>query len=277
MLLYYLYLAQPNSNNMKLKSLLFISSIFILFSGASVFGQQTDSEPKNMVKLNVLPLISGKFAFEYERMIKDRITVGGAVSFRPSKGLPFLSTVRDIVDNDDLNEFLDGFKSGNFSITPEARFYTSKRGPFRGFYVAPYLKYTNYSLRAPLNYDLELTAGGQTFKESGSIPVKGSLNAYTAGFSIGFNFRLTDNLNLDWRLIGPGYGFAKGSLGGQKKLTADEQEQIRKELDDIKDALSDLPVSVKMKYEVHGEGVDVKVSNSPWAGIRSGLSVGYRF
>ncbi|ERJ57484.1 DUF3575 domain-containing protein [Sphingobacterium paucimobilis] len=262
---------------MKLKSLLVISSIFVLSAKTGVFAQQSDNEPKNMVKLNVLPLISGKFAFEYERMIKERITVGGTVSFRPSKGLPFLSTIRDVVDNDDLNEFLDGFKSGNFSITPEARFYTSKRGPFRGFYVAPYLKYANYSLKAPLNYDLELSAGGQTLKESGSIPVKGNLNAYTAGFSIGFNFRLMDNLHLDWRLIGPGYGFAKGTLSGQKKLSADEQQQVRQELDDIKDALSDLPVSVKMNYEVHGEGVDVKVSNSPWAGIRSGLSIGYRF
>ncbi len=262
---------------MKLKSLLFTAIFCVSSAGSIVFAQQAESEPKNMVKLNVLPLMSGKFAFEYERMIKERITVGGTVSFRPSKGLPFLSTVRDIVDNEDLNEFLDGFKSGNFSITPEARFYTSKRGPFRGFYVAPYLKYTNYSLKAPLNYDLELTTSGQTFNESGSIPVKGSLNAYTAGVSVGFNFRLMDNLHLDWRLIGPGYGFANGSLGGQKKLTIEEQEQIRKELDDIKDALSDLPVSVKMKYDVHGEGVDVKVSKSPWAGIRSGLSIGYRF
>ena len=55
-----------------------------------------------------------------------------------------------------------------------------------------------------------------------------------------------------------------------RTLTPDEQEALRRELEDL-----DIPV-VKYTTEVNANGGKVKV-DGPWAGLRSGLSFGYRF
>lgn len=236
------------------------------------------AENVNMVKFNTLTLLGGKFSFEYERLLAKRISVGTAVSFRPNKGIPFGSTVKDLIDDEEFDKLVDDFSSSNFSITPEVRFYTSTRGPFRGFYVAPYLKYASYGASVPFDFDVDVDYEEEDiYSRSETIPLKGTIRSFTAGLSFGVNFKLAKSVYLDWRILGPGYGTAKGDVSGRMALDAEEQAELRESLADLKTDMEDLPLGIKIDYDVHADGADVKIQRSPWATIRSGLSISYRF
>jgi hypothetical protein len=75
---------------------------------------------------------------------------------------------------------------------------------------------------------------------------------------------------MDFRILGPHYGRSNLSLVGKKTLTPEEQETLREELDGIGGDVIDV------ETEVNGEGASAK-AKGPWAGIRVGLSIGYRF
>lgn len=257
--------------NFIMKTKLFLAILLCACVGA-VHAQS--SHGKNLVKLNALTLLGGKISAEYEYLIRDKMSIGAAVSIRPQNTMPFGSTLKNVIDGEDLDKWIDNFKSSNFSITPEVRFYTSGKRDFRGFYVAPYVKYATYGIQTPIDYELSIHVGGADYTyEERDIPVSGRVNTFTAGVSIGVNFRLSEKFYLDWRMVGPGYGFSKGDLSGRRNLSAEEQEAVGEGLDELKE---DLPDIVKMEHEVTSEGAFVDVKG-PWAAIRSGLSISYRF
>lgn len=266
-----------------MKNILLILSLSMLtmipLASKSQTEPSAESTGKNMVKFNVLPLLGGKFAFEYERHITDRISAGATISLRPERKLPFQSTVQDLVDDEDLNKLIHEFKSSNFSFSPEVRFYLSKRGLFRGFYMAPYVKYASYKASVPFDFDVTVEeAGIPLYTRTETIPLKGTITSFTGGFSMGFNFKLSRQFHLDWRLIGPGYGSGKGKVSGTMALNADEQQALREGMEDLKVDMSDLPLGgIKMEYDIRDNGADIHIKRSPWAGIRTGLSIGYRF
>lgn len=246
--------------------------------GASAQTLLSTEEGKNIAKFNTLTLLGGKFAFEYERLLTDRITVGATLNLRPKKGIPFGSTVKNIIDDEELNELIDNFKSSNFSITPEARFYTSKRGPFRGFYIAPYIKYASYGASLPFDFDVDVDdQGTDIYSRTETIPLTGSIQSFTAGLSFGVNFKLSKNIHLDWRIFGPGYGMAKGKISGNMALDSEEQASLRESLDELRVDLEDMPIGIKIESDVRSDGANINILRSPWAGIRTGLSIGYRF
>lgn len=264
-------------NYMKKTICSFLVVILCGFTTSEAVAQYV-ADGKNMVKFNALTLIGGKFSFEYERLLTNRVTVGTAVSFRPDKALPFRDRVRDWVDDENLHVVLDGMRSSNFSVTPEVRFYTSSRGPFRGFYIAPYVKYASYQANMPFDFDVEMEYEGQTvYDRTERIPLDGSFQSFTGGVSVGFNFKLSEQLHLDWRLIGPGYGSAKGDITGTMALNADEQAALREALRELQFELEDLPIPLSTDYEVSNTGARINLLNSPWASIRTGLSISYRF
>lgn len=264
-----------------MKNLILTSIILLCGLSLSTQAQTADSitnDGKNLVKFNAMSLIGGKISFEYERLLTNKIAVGTAISLRPNKGLPFASTVKDLVDDEDLNTLINGFSTSNYSITPEVRFYTSSKGPFRGFYIAPYVKYASYSASMPFDFDVDVDyEDTDIYSRTETIPLKGDVTAFTAGLSLGVNFKLSDSFFLDWRIFGPGYGTAKGDISGRMALDADEQAELRESLADLKESLEDLPLAIKIDYNVNSEGANINVQRSPWAGIRTGLSVAYRF
>lgn len=255
--------------------LLILSSPFISKAQTSAIA---DDEGSNMVKINVLPLFAGKFAFEYERRLTDRISVGASLSLRPEQGVPFRSLVEDLIDDEDVNDLLKDLKSSNISFTPEVRFYMADRGTFRGLYLAPFLKYTSFGASIPYDFDVNVEyQGTQVYERTETIPLDANLSSFTGGVSVGINFQVSRNLYLDWRIIGPGFGIASGDVSGSTTLNAEEQRALRESLEEFKTDLNDLPLSIKIDYDVRADGADIDVKKSPWANVRSGLSIAYRF
>ena len=221
-----------------------------------------DQDGKNLVKWNVGALLLKNFSFQYERAISKKISVAGGLRFAPKSNLSFKSRLESAIDDDETWESIKDFKTGNFAITPEIRFYMGKN-VFQGFYIAPFVRYAQYSAEVPYKYDID----GMTDE----IPLSGNVNSITGGLLFGAQWKLGKQIHLDWWILGPNYGSTSGSISGQKTLNAQEQEVLREDLKD----LEDLPL-VDTKSTVDGNGVKVDF-DGPWAGLRAGLCIGFRF
>lgn len=257
------------------KNSLFLLVALACCSAGSVTAQEatTGEENKNLVKWNLAALALKNYSFQYERAVAKKISVGVGVRFAPKSKVPFSSKLEDLIDDEDTWNSIKDFKTGNFAITPEVRFYMSKKGVFNGFYIAPFVRYATYSAEVPFNFEVDVTNGTNTITREEQINLSGDVTAFTGGVLFGAQWKLSKLVYLDWWILGPNYGTSKGNISGKSAngFDADEQNALR---DALKD-LEDLPL-VKVKSEVNAEGAKVDF-DGPWAGLRSGLSIGFRF
>jgi hypothetical protein len=226
-----------------------------------------DTAGKNLVKWNVAALALKNYSLQYERAVGKKIAIAIGVRYSPKSKAPMSSAIEDLVDNEETWEMIKDFKTGNFALTPEIRFYPGKKGVFRGFYVAPYVRYSNYSVDVPLNFTVEYA--GQT--RTAVIPLDGDITAFSGGLLFGAQWKLSKVVYLDWWILGFNYGSSSGNISGKRSLNPIEQGVLREKLS----GLEDLPI-VKSKVTVDAEGVDVDF-DGPLPGARAGLSIGFRF
>jgi len=218
---------------------------------------------KNEIKLNVLALALKNITVQYEREISKKITLGLTARVMPQSGLVFESSYKDVLINDpNTAKQLNDFKTGNFAFMPEVRFYPGHKGAYHGFYIAPFLSYAHYTGDLPYKYDDNGTEK--------TIPLLGSMNALTGGLMFGAQWNLAKAVYLDWWVLGPNYGSSNGSISGKKSLSSSEQDILKYELDNL-----DIPLT-KTTNTVDANGATVTFSG-PWAGVRSGLCIGFRF
>lgn len=238
-----------------------------LVSAQSTAKDSLSQEGRNLVKMNVAALITKTFSFQYERALGKRTSI--AIGFRtmPKSSLPFNSKFQDLADDgdEDTRRTIRNSKISNFAITPEFRFYLGK-GVFRGFYVAPFASFAKYNVESPI--DVEITQLNTTE----SILFKGDIKTITGGVMVGAQWKLSKLVYFDWWIAGPHFGHSSGKLVGKRPLNALEQQELRNQLSDL---LDDLPI-IKPTYTVDGNGATVDLKG-PWAGVRAGLAVGFRF
>ena len=75
----------------------------------------------------------------------------------------------------------------------------------------------------------------------------------------------------DWWILGPHYRSGTGDFSGKSSrvLTSKEQNDLREQLEDIDILLTDKTVNVCQWGFWETDG--------PWGGIRSGISLGFKF
>ncbi|WP_421945570.1 DUF3575 domain-containing protein [Pedobacter sp.] len=247
---------------MKKLTLSFLLSAVI---ATSCFGQDLG---KNIIKLNLLSLPLKNINVEYERGLTQRISAAIGIRYMSKGSIPFANSIAELLndDEDNWNERIKTAKLGNQAITATIRFYMGK-GNLKGIYIAPFGRYARYS--AALDYPFEVENGTTSYSQD--IYLSGDLTTLTGGILFGSQFNLGKHLSLDWWILGPHYGGSNGSIAGKKPLTANEQQALREQLEEIKD----LPI-VKATYTVDANGAVVDFKG-PWAGVRAGLSLGFRF
>ena len=248
--------------------------IIFLFAGLSVSYAQvatdsyrTEASQNYMAKLNLLALPLNNFSFQFERAVGNKTTVGLGIRFMPKSGIPLSGTVEGLVDDPEAWNDLQQFKTGNIAFTPEVRFYLGQ-GVFRGFYIAPFARYSRYSAELPVSFDVSDDMGNTATQ---TLPLSGSMTTFTGGVLFGAQWKLSNLVYLDWGILGPQYGGSSGNIVGNRNLSAEEQTALREELQD----LEDLPL-VTTSYTVDDSGAKVDFKG-PWAGVRSSLSIGFRF
>jgi hypothetical protein len=222
---------------------------------------------QNIIKLNVAALFVKNFSIQYEHALGSRTSFALGMRFMPKSGLPIKSLIEDITDDPGTWRNAKNLRTGNFSLTPEIRYYLGN-GVFQGFYLAPFVKYTNYTAALPFEFDVTNPLTNEVTTQM--IPLEGSVHTYTAGLLIGAQWQLSKVLSLDWWILGPNYGASNGHVTGQKALNVYEQQYLRNELENLD------PPLTKTSYTVDENGTAVDFKGG-WAGVRAGLSVGIRF
>src|SRR5690606_16799638 len=227
---------------------------FCLIGTASLSAQTADSlkadgSGKNLVKVNLTAIPLKNYSFQYERAIGKKISAVIGFRFMPESGLPFKSSFESIIDDEDTWKYVDQLKTGNTAITPELRFYMGK-SVFRGFYIAPFARFASYSAELPsFEFDYEHPVEGS---QTETIPLSGNLKTITGGLLFGAQWKLSKLVYLDWWILGPQYGTAKGDISGKKQLSAEEQTALREELEGL-----DIPlVDTKTTVDQNGAKVD---------------------
>lgn len=255
------------------KMLLCLLSVCFVFVGLNSSIAQTNELKKgetatglNLVKVNLTALPLKNFSFQYERPIAKKISAAIGLRLMPQGNLPFSSSIEKMIDDEEAWEYIGKLEISNFAITPELRFYMGKEA-LRGFYIAPFVRYANYSAKMPFSFEYE-DANNVTQEED--IPLSGNISSFTGGFMIGSQWKLSKLVYLDWWIMGPHYGSSKGNISGKKTLSPEEQDGLRDGLGDLDDLF------FVDGYEVNSSGARVNIKG-PWGGVRAGIALGFRF
>jgi len=247
----------------------FFSSFFISSYAQRARSEATDDIKKNFFKVNLTAIALKNYSFQYERAFTKTVSV--AVSYRtmPNTTLPFKGAIEDAIAEEGDQETIDAIRDlrmENFAITPEVRFYLGKKGWGRGFYIAPFYRYAEFKAS---NISFEY---GDNPAIQNKIALSGKLTANTGGLAFGAQWALGKVVVLDWCILGPHYGGGKGDFSGAsgRPLTVTEQQELRRELEDLDIPFSDKTVSV------NASGATMKL-DGPWAGVRAAISLGIRF
>jgi hypothetical protein len=248
-----------------MKKLLLLSSAFCLLAIASIGQSRKDTlDQKNLVKVNLSSLALRNFSFQYERKVASRLSVALGVSLMPEGNIPFKDQISNFADDPEVTKRLDEFQTGSFAITPELRWYISRKGAPRGFYLAPFARYAKYTAKLP-QFDIENT--------SKSIDLGGDIQAFTGGLLLGSQWRLSKLVYLDLWLLGPNYGSSNGNISGKPNtpFTPQERQELEEQLEDLEVPLADTEVTVT------STSANMKISG-PWGGLRGlGFNLAFRF
>ena len=224
----------------------------------------------NIIKTNLSSDILNNYNLTYERSLNHFMSVSLSYRSMAKSTLPFKSTIKSFLDkytnSTDIN--LDDFQIGNTAITLEGRFYLGLQ-KMSGFYIAPYLRNSNFDLSVPIKYNADPNNG--TTETFGSF--NGTVSANAVGAYFGVQYQILTKIVLDLWIAGGSYGTSSGVLKFTSKtpLPALAQASLQEALDQIK---AD-PFKIKSKVDGNGGTADM---SGPWAGFRGlGLTVGIRF
>ncbi|SDC85673.1 DUF3575 domain-containing protein [Niabella drilacis] len=251
-----------------------LTTLLAVFCMCRVVSSQNGSSPdraerqRSIIKLNLTAPIVKNYAVQYEQVINKFLSVAVSGRIMPASTLPFKNEIKNRIVKEDIelvDDIVDKTKFSNYALTPELRFYLGRKGYGRGFYIGPYYRFARYKM---LKSNLSFDEGDDHY----TIDLSGKVTAHTGGLLLGAQWFLGKNLGLDLWIAGPGLGAAKGTMAGVSTptLTPDNQEELRKQLEKI-----DIPLTKETIYvDATGARIDL---NGPWAGIRTGLLLSFRF
>lgn len=236
--------------------------------------ERIDEGNRNMVKVNLLPVLWQTASVSYERNLVGRLTVGATFNYRPENEVPFknkIARVLGVEDRDYANEAylftVDNLRYSGWGFAPEVKVYFGKRNAFKGFYIAGFAKWEQVNLTYLYPLDFEKYGG---INLNRTVHLEGTAKAFSVGFYTGVQWRLSKRFYLDWQIIGGNIGDANVDVQAVYPLSKEDQQKLIDFGQDIQDEFD------KISYEVNDRGVKI-FGKMPWAGFRTGLSVGYRF
>ena len=233
----------------------------IFFSLAAYFTPNLTAQDYNHgLSLGVPGLIVGNINVGYEKVLSENKTLAFHVGVFVPREVPEALTFGDETAADILEE-LDNNLQG-LSIVGEYRMYTGDKGAPFGFYVAPMVRHNNY----------EMTIGADFDGETAEVETK--LNRIGLGLQLGTQFKLGERMTLDWYFLGLTIDQSTFTLEASSNNTDTNFQEIEEEL---QTEIDDLPI-YSDEIELTSGNDFVKAKGSIIGlGLRSGLTIGYRF
>lgn len=236
------------------------TTMLALCISAGLFSQNSNLNKMNVVKTNVTAYAFRNVNLTYERVINKTFSVNVGFGTMGKGSVPFSKT---FVEDTELSDA--EISMTNFTIEP--RIYLGE-GYGKGFYFAPYYRYSSF------NIDQVKMAVDFSDGSSEDLLITGKATGNSAGLMLGVQWFLgaKENWVLDWWIVGAHYGSGKGDMRGNspRTLTADEQAELKQQIEDL-----DIPL-FEYTTTTDANGANLKL-DGPWAGLRAGLSIGYRF
>ncbi len=221
---------------------------------------------KNNLKINLFSLPLSNFSVQYERGLTRKWSVALGLSYQPSIHIPFRKEIRELANleasNAEAIDFIENAQYSYWAVTPELRFYLGKK-PLNGFYLAPFARYSHYQLKWDYTYVDDLNA-------SHDIAFTGKANSIKAGLLLGAQWHIGKNFLIDWWMIGPSIGSINIDIDGVADLSMLDANQQT----DLANKLSDIYKNVNVTVNDNGAKVS---STQPFAGVRTGLCIGFTF
>lgn len=227
---------------------------------------------KNLLKTNLFSLALNNYNLTYERAITKKISLSASYRTMPTNTAPLKKYIEDYVGRTDFE--INSFKLGNTAITLESRLYLGKK-TLNGFYLSPYLRYSDYSFDFPITHPQNISSSGAT--NNPPILLSGNIEALCAGFMMGVQSNLTKKLVFDITIVGAHFGKSTGVLAAKNispALTGQDLVDFQQTINDYQEVG---PFKFEGKVYEDGTGAEQKASG-PWLGIRTlSFSLGYRF
>jgi len=243
---------------------LFIACFILSTQNISAQEIKTDSTQKinkNIAKIN---LIGFSINGQYERILSKRVSIALSYKILPSGKFLFRGLIP--MSDPQAKEELDNLIVSNSAITPEIRFYTGKKGYGQGFYLAPFYRSAKFGGKG-IGIDFTLDNG-----RSATFNMEGDIKSSTFGLLIGAQWKLGKRFWLDWQILGPHYGSASGSIKGKSNIALSASERSS-----LESALNDVAIPfIRKNVDVSPTEAIVNL-NGPWAGLRTGVSLGFGF
>jgi hypothetical protein len=226
--------------------------------------EESKTGGKTILKYNVAGLLLKSHNFQLERVLARKQSLAVSVGFTSNASLPFKDFLLDRYDGDPQGiDIIESFSFNRLSVTPEYRFYLGRRGAPSGFYLAPFLRYTRFDSEQRISL---IDSDNSTH----NVDFKGTLKGYGGGVMMGSQWSLGRSIVLDLWIIGPFYGKMTGDFTGV-------DSQPIKDPVGFEDDIENLDLGPwTLDATVSGQRADVKL-NGPFAGMRAGLCLGFRF
>jgi len=180
--------------------------------------------------------------------------------------IPITTNVPSVVaKNVDVSEgtiINNEFKNLNFVL--ENRFYIAQDKP-RGFYLAPYARYTRYDL----SRNLEKTSNNST------TTIRGTLGGVGIGGAAGVQFSMGPYMTMDITFAAVDIKWMRGTL---RYKTNDPENDISMFRDQVQKVVSDIPViGNNLAAVIDGDEVKARVGGIIVPGYRFNMSVNFAF
>jgi len=155
-------------------------------------------------------------------------------------------------------------KYTSFGAVLEHRFYLGENAP-RGFYLAPYSRYNNFSL------ERSTQESGSTYTTS----IKGAIGGFGFGGAAGVQFRIGDFLTLDATLAGLDLKWMKGTFTYK---TDNPEADLTAFRDQVQETVGDIPfIGSKLTAAIDGNAIKVRTPGMLVPGYRFNLTINYAF
>lgn len=247
---------------------LILQSVLFFFLANYFTPNLTAQNYNHGLSLGLPGLIVGNINVGYEKVISENKTLALHIGVIIPREVPEWLTFGDETSSAILEE-LDNSAEG-LSIVGEYRMYTGDKGAPFGFYVAPLVRYHNY----------QLTVGGDFDGETAEVQTK--LNRIGLGLQLGAQFKLGDRMTLDWNFLGLTIDqntiTIEASSNNADTDFQEIEEELQADVDRLQADIDRLPLYYSDEIKLTSDNDFVKGKGSLIGlGLRSGLTIGYRF
>lgn len=226
----------------------------------------TAQAQQNIAKIGVGSIFNGTLNLEYERLLTEKTSVFGEIGYQFPIDIP--AQLVDFTEGTGSanNLVINDGKYNNFYFAAEYRIYTAGEAG-RGFFIAPYLKISNYSF--DVNGTYNNNANGFI-----NIPAEVKLGylATSIGGQLGYQWIIKDKITVNWSFIGLGLGVNRLSAG----FTAQDNDVFNSWEQDINDFLANFPGDYQLKSDNAARTIDA-AGTVILPAARASISIGYMF